>query len=406
MKKITFLLAMMLPFAGFAQADCASAQVVTYGDTTVDAINGDLPSPDCAAETNNATMGKWYSFTPATTGLVAVTSYIAENDLSSVDTRVHIYTGTCGSLTCYAFNDDYDLDNNLYASQVLFDATAGTTYYIAFDDEWNDGGFTFRIENVDCSDTAVPVSENFTDSPAFVTCYSEVDGNGDSISWLHQYLDLDGDLIQESFITSGVNADTDKDDWLFTPSVELTGGTTYEITYTYNAVDGDAPAAEAMDVYMLDSASPTATFQEQIDSQTGIAQSGDFTTLASAATTSTTTFTPDTTGQYNLGFHAVTPAGGTFLLLFGYTINVSLATPQFNDSHIKMFPNPVQNELNISNVNNIDSVEVYNLLGQKVASQNFTSNDVRVNMSQLTSGAYMVKVISGTETQTMKVIKQ
>ena len=57
---------------------------------------------------------------------------------------------------------------------------------------------------------------------------------------------------------------------------------------------------------------------------------------------------------------------------------------------ISLFPNPAQEVLNISSSNSITNIEVYDLLGKKVASNNNAKN---VNVAALGKGAYIVKVV-------------
>lgn len=87
-------------------------------------------------------------------------------------------------------------------------------------------------------------------------------------------------------------------------------------------------------------------------------------------------------------------------------VDSSLSTQDFdNDSLFSYYPNPVNNTLSLQSQKEISNVSVFNMLGQEVFrnSPNTVNNDV--DMSNLQSGAYFVKVtISGT-TETIRVIK-
>ena len=69
-----------------------------------------------------------------------------------------------------------------------------------------------------------------------------------------------------------------------------------------------------------------------------------------------------------------------------------------------IYPNPVQDVLNITNSDELQSVTIYNLMGQQVLSA--TTNLSTIDMSHLTSGAYLVKLSSDNATKTLKVIKK
>lgn len=84
----------------------------------------------------------------------------------------------------------------------------------------------------------------------------------------------------------------------------------------------------------------------------------------------------------------------------------SLSNSSFDNPDFTYYPNPVKNILNLSYNQEISSVEIYNLLGQKVSSNTFNANNVQIDMSILSKGAYMVKVTSNNQLKTIKVIKE
>lgn len=86
--------------------------------------------------------------------------------------------------------------------------------------------------------------------------------------------------------------------------------------------------------------------------------------------------------------------------------DASLANPNFTSSNFKVYPNPVKNVLNLSGVQNISNVAVYNLLGQQVAVKALNASEGQIDMSALSRGTYLVKVTSDNEVKTIKVIKE
>jgi hypothetical protein len=73
--------------------------------------------PDCAG--NGPTV--WYMFTPAADASVMITTFG-----SDYDTTLSVYTDNAGTLTQLACNDDF----NSLQSLIVFEAAAGTTYFI------------------------------------------------------------------------------------------------------------------------------------------------------------------------------------------------------------------------------------------------------------------------------------
>ena len=85
----------------------------------------------------------------------------------------------------------------------------------------------------------------------------------------------------------------------------------------------------------------------------------------------------------------------------------SLAIAQYLVSNeIKAYPNPIQDILNITFEKTITSVSIYNLLGQKIISRSVNANQTSIDVSNLLSGTYFVKVIADNQTRIVKTIKQ
>ena len=68
----------------------------------------------------------------------------------------------------------------------------------------------------------------------------------------------------------------------------------------------------------------------------------------------------------------------------------TLSSGNFNQSNLEvsLYPNPVNNVLNIETALEIQNVEIYNIQGQKVLS----SNQKQINVSDLAAGMYMVRI--------------
>ena len=191
MKKITFLLTLFSLFTQTikAQDTCASAlAITTSGIYSVGVINGtQVPSPICP--TNGAAIpaayipaGEWFAYTPEQNCTVTVSSDIAANTPRK-DTRFHVYTGTCGTLSCYSGDDD---SGSGYSSVATFTVTAGTTYYIAWDNRWlsiaNNTGFSFQLTESTVVIPTTPITYTSQTISTINNSYNicVVDMNGDN----------------------------------------------------------------------------------------------------------------------------------------------------------------------------------------------------------------------------------
>ncbi len=70
------------------------------------------------------------------------------------------------------------------------------------------------------------------------------------------------------------------------------------------------------------------------------------------------------------------------------------------------YPNPVSNELTMTAKENITSVSIFNMLGQEVRNIKPSSLEAKIDMSNLSAGAYFVKAQVGDAVGTFKIIKE
>ncbi|MXN89884.1 T9SS type A sorting domain-containing protein [Flavobacterium sp. Sd200] len=79
---------------------------------------------------------------------------------------------------------------------------------------------------------------------------------------------------------------------------------------------------------------------------------------------------------------------------------------QFSTLGLQYYPSPVKDVLNLTAAKSLSLVEVYTVAGQKVISKALNTTNTALDMSALSAGYYMVKVTSGSENATLKVIKE
>jgi hypothetical protein len=79
-------------------------------------------------------------------------------------------------------------------------------------------------------------------------------------------------------------------------------------------------------------------------------------------------------------------------IVFDNVVPLALSTADFGNTKntISLYPNPVQEVLNISSSDSIAKIEVYDIQGRNVASNNNASN---VNVVSLGKGVYIIKVV-------------
>jgi hypothetical protein len=100
---------------GATSINCGSTTTVNTANATTDAIGSNF----CG--TTITTAGVWYKFTGNGQNITVSTV-----GLTSADTKLIVYSGTCAGLTCVGGSDDF----SGLQSQVSWSSVNGTTYYI------------------------------------------------------------------------------------------------------------------------------------------------------------------------------------------------------------------------------------------------------------------------------------
>ena len=111
-----------------------------------------------------------------------------------------------------------------------------------------------------------------------------------------------------------------------------------------------------------------------------------------------------TAGTYYVQVSGYNGQVGTFCLSLDAQ-SLSVDTVQ-NESAFTYYPNPVKNTLSLNAQKTIEQVSMYNMLGQEVLRATPNTVDSDLDMSNLATGAYFVKVTIANVTETIRVIKQ
>jgi hypothetical protein len=82
-----------------------------------------------------------------------------------------------------------------------------------------------------------------------------------------------------------------------------------------------------------------------------------------------------------------------------------LSTNDFAIENFRVYPNPVQDRLNIESASVVSEITVYNVLGKEVLHSSPNEISPSIDMSSLSSGAYLVKVSINGASNTIKILK-
>jgi len=217
-----------------------------------------------------------------------------------------------------------------------------------------------------------------------------------------------------TFVAPEVKADTDYSFALTVSDGTLTS--TSQVKVTVKQVNkapvanaGSAKTVKEKSVVTLDG---TASADSDGDVLTYKWTAPDGITL-SATTTASPVFTaPATTTTVTFTFGLVVNDGNLDSQQATVTITVApifTSNRSISESSMKVYPNPFTEQVTIDLGENLDSstqAAVYSVNGGLVLQKELTNSKTTIDLSGLSSGAYVVKVLSKGEVQTSKIIKR
>ena len=129
--------------------------------------------------------------------------------------------------------------------------------------------------------------------------------------------------------------------------------------------------------------------------------------IALAWSVSPLNWTANVTGPIRFYIHLSELCHGDELVRTKSITCNALATPTFDISALRAYPNPTKDILNLSYLNGIKELSVFNILGQEVMVKTVNNTAFQLDMKSLSSGTYLIKVLSDDNAiKTIKVIKE
>lgn len=95
--------------------------------------------------------------------------------------------------------------------------------------------------------------------------------------------------------------------------------------------------------------------------------------------------------SYNTSDHFPVYAFYNWRKLTTHTPGAGVET-QLPMAEISIYPNPAQNKVRIASEITLQSIEIYNLLGERLYSQNVSTKDEEINLTGFLPGIYLIKV--------------
>lgn len=240
---------------------------------------------------------------------------------------------------------------------------------------------TINVTNIQPS--AIPYTMGF-ETTENISGWKVEDVNADDYLW---------SFIQEQTLArtgTGLaiyeyNADEDANDWMFTTCLNLNAGTDYQLDFWYRVGDWQGTTyPEKLKVAI--GTTQNATGMTQV-----IEDLGTLNNIVYAQSSST--FTVPATGTYYIGWQAYSDADMFYIALDDISVTVASSVEENdNASSIKVYPNPTKTQLNISSTENIETIKVYNTMGQLIVDNIVEGTFYTLNTSTLPYGVYFVNI--------------
>ena len=178
-------------------------------------------------------------------------------------------------------------------------------------------------------------------------------------------------------------------------TVELQAGTSYTVSYKYGMSDPESVIG-VIRVMMTRSFNDYIYLPEQENVTAGISSS--FTSEP---------FTVEDTDTYYLTIEVYLSGNQGYLYFDDITLEETPAASITENTvkNLTVYPNPVKDEINLANADDVDTVTLYNITGQKVLSQEVNGSNAKINTEALSKGIYFLKATSGTAQKTIKIVK-
>ena len=181
------------------------------------------------------------------------------------------------------------------------------------------------------------------------------------------------------------------------PSVDLTGVTNAELEVTYNLQVFGSKGEFTVEAF--NGAEWEQIFFQDTDTprNTGVNQTRilDVSSCINDAFAVRFIYVDEGAMAWGLGIDSYT-----------LTNNTVAGIEEFVDIDFKYYPNPVADYLKLNSKENIQEINIYNILGQEVLHENFSSRTAQIDLSDLPIGAYIAHVQIDSRVGSIKIMKQ
>lgn len=182
------------------------------------------------------------------------------------------------------------------------------------------------------------------------------------------------------------------------PDIDVAADIFFLLDFNQDAwvkIDIELPGGTALNIYNSGEiiASPVSATSPLL-SALSLAPDGEYPLTIYGSTEGEPESTPDASNPNNE------------VLEFTVVIDRTLSTENSDFQDFTYYPNPIQNQLNFKAASEIEKVEIYNVLGQRVVEQTPQRKTLSTDTSDFKAGIYIMKVQINGNKQSFKIIKR
>ena len=342
--------------AGARTIECGTSE---FGDTLT-ATSDVGVAPNC--DTTTGAPGVWYKFTDASGFPTEVALFTCSDD-TDYDTKLSVYTGDPSDLICVVGNDD---DCGLQ-SGVAFLSDGNSTFYILVHG-WASSTGNFEL-TLECT-LIPPPNDDIANAIDLMTV---------GCPFTDENVAMPA-ATNEAGTPAGCDINGANGVWYeFTP--EINGFITGSIS---------SPAGVSSVTFY--------TAPDQSSNETDLVHVDYYQNQCLPGTSATI---PVIGGETYYCF-VVNTGGGTDIVFD----NCQLGTASNEIEGFVYSPNPTSERVNLASVQNIQTVVLYNILGQKLINLNVDATTTQLDVAHLAAGAYLMEVTVDGQKGVYKLIKQ
>lgn len=175
-----------------------------------------------------------------------------------------------------------------------------------------------------------------------------------------------------------------QNEWAISRCFEFKKDKTYEISFMYR-IEKEATVPASLNAFILSTYDTTSKVKEIVN----------FAEIKNASYQQFAgTFKPEEDMVAHFALHSYSQVGAPIIMIDALSIKEQTESSVDNPmpTFFSVYPNPVQSELNVTSSVGISKIEVYNLLGTRIYTEELNGTETRIGTENFTNGIYLLVV--------------